>query len=168
MTSGSAAAPAAIASNASTTKKIRRFLSRYFYFCASAVMAGLAVWGFSHTVDARLLHAAPPRPLLLWFHATVFSGLDRPVHRTVRPGARAQGQHSPRTGLVWSGVSRDDGRLWLRRFGSHVAIRHHRASHEDGRVVPVDRLVRHDHFLDVHCWPSTFASDRKIIAAWFS
>ena len=73
MTSGSAAAPAAIASNASTTKKIRRFLSRYFYFCASAVMAGLAVWGFSHTVDARLLHAAPPRPLLLWFHATVFS-----------------------------------------------------------------------------------------------
>lgn len=73
MTSGSAAAPAAIASNASTTKKLKRFLSRYFHFCASAVMAGLAVWGFSHTVDARLLHAAPPRPLLLWFHATVFS-----------------------------------------------------------------------------------------------
>ncbi len=37
------------------------------------LMAGLAVWGFSHTVNARLLYAKPPRPLLLWFHSAVFS-----------------------------------------------------------------------------------------------
>jgi hypothetical protein len=55
------------------TKQLKRFLSRYFYFCTSLVMAGLVVWGFSHTVDAHLLHANPPRPLLLWFHGSVFS-----------------------------------------------------------------------------------------------
>jgi hypothetical protein len=48
-------------------------LSRYFYLGTALVMGGLAVWAFSHTVDAGLLHANPPRPLLLWFHATVFS-----------------------------------------------------------------------------------------------
>ncbi|WP_162601774.1 hypothetical protein [Occallatibacter savannae] len=48
-------------------------MSRYFYFTASLVMAGVALWGFSHTVDVRLLHANPPRPLLVWFHALLFS-----------------------------------------------------------------------------------------------
>ena len=55
------------------TKQLKRFLSRYFYLCASLVMAGIVVWGFSHTVDARLLQADPPRPRLLWFHAGVFA-----------------------------------------------------------------------------------------------
>jgi len=36
-------------------------------------LAGLVVWGFSHTVNANLLHANPPRPLLLWVHGAVFS-----------------------------------------------------------------------------------------------
>ena len=36
-------------------------------------MAGLSAWGFSRTVDARLLHATSPTPLLLWFHAALFS-----------------------------------------------------------------------------------------------
>jgi len=49
------------------------FLGRYFYLCMTILMAGLSVWGFSHTVDARLLHAKPPRPLLLWFHGAIFS-----------------------------------------------------------------------------------------------
>ena len=62
-----------IRKEASTSKPLKRFLSRYFYFCMSLVMAGLAVWGFSRTVDARLLHANPPRPRLLWFHAAAFS-----------------------------------------------------------------------------------------------
>jgi hypothetical protein len=37
------------------------------------LIAGLAVWAFSDTVDAHLLHAKPPRPLLLWFHGAVFT-----------------------------------------------------------------------------------------------
>jgi hypothetical protein len=39
----------------------------------SLVFAGLVVWGFSHTVDANLFHAKPPRPLLLWVHGAAFS-----------------------------------------------------------------------------------------------
>ena len=49
------------------------FLGRYFYLGMTILMAGLSVWGFSHTVDARLLNAKPPRPLLLWFHGAIFS-----------------------------------------------------------------------------------------------
>ena len=64
---------AVIVNNASPTSPLKTFLSRYFYLCASIAMAGLSVWAFSHTVDARLLHADPPRPLLLWFHAVLFS-----------------------------------------------------------------------------------------------
>ncbi|HEV2398669.1 MAG TPA: hypothetical protein VGS27_17125 [Candidatus Sulfotelmatobacter sp.] len=52
---------------------LKTFLRQYFYFCASIVMAGLAGWAFSHTVDARLLHSKPPKPPLLWFHAALFS-----------------------------------------------------------------------------------------------
>ncbi|HTY85560.1 MAG TPA: hypothetical protein VMB19_15175 [Silvibacterium sp.] len=58
---------------ASTTNQLKIFLSRYFYFCMSLVMAGLVVWGFSRTVNTNLFHANPPRPLLLWFHGTAFS-----------------------------------------------------------------------------------------------
>ena len=51
----------------------KTLLDRYFYFCMALLMAGLAAWGFSSTVDANLLHAKPPRPFLLWFHAAAFS-----------------------------------------------------------------------------------------------
>jgi hypothetical protein len=36
------------------------------------LIGALTLWGFSHTVDARLLHAKPPRPVLLWFHGAAF------------------------------------------------------------------------------------------------
>jgi hypothetical protein len=44
-----------------------------FLFCMALLMAGLAVWGFSSTVDRNLLHAKPLKPLLLWFHVAAFS-----------------------------------------------------------------------------------------------
>ena len=52
---------------------LRVFLTRYFYLSMSLVFAGLVVWGFSRTVNASLIHANPPRPLLLWFHGAAFS-----------------------------------------------------------------------------------------------
>lgn len=64
---------APIEKEASTTNLLKMFLSRYFYFCMSLVMAALVLWGFSHTVDTNLFHANPPRPLLLWIHGTAFS-----------------------------------------------------------------------------------------------
>jgi hypothetical protein len=48
-------------------------VDKYFYFAMSLVMAGIVVWGFSKTVDHNLIHAAPPRPMVLWFHGAVFS-----------------------------------------------------------------------------------------------
>lgn len=56
-----------------TANQLKTFLSKYFYFCMSLVLAGLVLWGFSRTVGANLLHANPPRPFLLWMHATAFS-----------------------------------------------------------------------------------------------
>jgi hypothetical protein len=73
MAIGNADFAVGVGKEGSATKSLKRFLSRYFYFCMTLLMAVLAVWGFSHTVDARLLHADPPRPLLLWFHAAAFS-----------------------------------------------------------------------------------------------
>jgi hypothetical protein len=49
-------------------------LDRYFYFAMSLFVAAIVVWGFSHSVNANLFHAAVPRPFLLWTHAAVFSG----------------------------------------------------------------------------------------------
>jgi hypothetical protein len=70
---GNTAVAARIEIQTGLRKALKPFLSRYFYFCMTLLMAGLAVWGFSYTVNARLLHANPPRPLLLWFHGVVFS-----------------------------------------------------------------------------------------------
>jgi hypothetical protein len=49
-------------------------VDKYFYFSMGLLAAAIVIWGFSHTVDENLLHAAPPRPLLLWFHGAAFSG----------------------------------------------------------------------------------------------
>jgi FtsH-binding integral membrane protein len=53
--------------------QFKRFLSRYFYFSMSLLLATVVVVGFSRTVNENLLHAAPPRPLLLWIHAAAFT-----------------------------------------------------------------------------------------------
>ena len=73
MAIGNAGLAAHIGKEASTAKPLKTFLGRYFYLCMSLVMAGLVVWGFSHTVNANLFHANPPRPLLLWVHGAAFS-----------------------------------------------------------------------------------------------
>jgi len=49
-------------------------VDRYFYFFLSLVVAGIVVAGFSRTVDHFLIHATPPRPVLLWIHGAAFSG----------------------------------------------------------------------------------------------
>lgn len=70
---GNAGVAARLEKQASATKPLKTLLRRYFYLCMSLLMAVLVVWGFSRTVDANLFHANPPRPLLLWVHAAVFS-----------------------------------------------------------------------------------------------
>lgn len=48
-------------------------IDKYFYLFASLLFAAIVAWGFSYTVNQNLFHAAPPRPLLLWFHGAAFS-----------------------------------------------------------------------------------------------
>jgi hypothetical protein len=52
----------------------RRLVDQYFYFAMALLFPVVVVWGFSRTVNESLLHAAIPRPLILWFHGAVFSG----------------------------------------------------------------------------------------------
>ena len=73
MAAGNVGVAARLEKQTSVKTQLKSFLSRYFYFCMSLVMAGLVVWGFSHTIDASLFHAKPPRPLLLWIHGAAFS-----------------------------------------------------------------------------------------------
>ena len=73
MAIGDTAVAVPVQEKVSTRNQLKMFLSRYFYFCMSLVMAGLVVWGFSRTVDTNLVHANPPRPWLLWMHAIAFS-----------------------------------------------------------------------------------------------
>lgn len=73
VTAGQAGPAAALETRTSTDNPLKRFLSRYFYFAMSLTFAVLVVWGFSRTVNPNLIHAAPPRPFLLWIHAAAFS-----------------------------------------------------------------------------------------------
>jgi len=48
-------------------------VDKYFYFSMSLLVAAIVIWGFSFTVNANLFHPAIPRPVILYFHAAVFS-----------------------------------------------------------------------------------------------
>jgi hypothetical protein len=52
----------------------RGFVDKYFYFAMSLLFPVIVVSGFSRTVNENLFHPAIPRPLILSFHAAVFSG----------------------------------------------------------------------------------------------
>jgi hypothetical protein len=56
-----------------TMTPLRGFVNKYFYFAMSLLVAAIVVSGFSRTVDANLLSAPVPRPLILWFHGVAFS-----------------------------------------------------------------------------------------------
>ena len=47
---------------------------RYFYLIMSLVIAGVVIYGYSHTINENLIHPAYPRPLVLYFHAAIFTG----------------------------------------------------------------------------------------------
>ena len=51
-----------------------RWIEKYFYLCMSLLIAAVIVYGFGHTVESRLVHGNPRRPVLLWVHAVLFSG----------------------------------------------------------------------------------------------
>lgn len=50
-----------------------RWIEKYFYLCMSVLIAAVVVYGFSHTIENKLIHATPRRPILLWVHVVLFS-----------------------------------------------------------------------------------------------
>jgi uncharacterized membrane protein YozB (DUF420 family) len=56
------------------TNRSTDLFDRYFYFTMSLVIAGVVIYGFSHTINDNLIHPAYPRPRVLYFHATIFAG----------------------------------------------------------------------------------------------
>ncbi len=46
---------------------------KYFYLFMSLLIAAVVLYGFSGTVEPNLIRANPPRPVLLWIHAILFS-----------------------------------------------------------------------------------------------
>ncbi|MEQ1354135.1 MAG: hypothetical protein ABLT11_08955 [Candidatus Acidiferrum sp.] len=59
-----------------TTRPVSRagFLNNYFYFFMSLLVAGVLVYGFSHTINKNLFHPAVAPPSILYLHAVVFTG----------------------------------------------------------------------------------------------
>ena len=50
-----------------------RWVEKYFYLCMSLLIAVVVVYGFSHTIENKLIHGNPRRPILLWVHVVLFS-----------------------------------------------------------------------------------------------
>jgi hypothetical protein len=60
------------APSVSQTPRSRRWVEKYFYLCMSLLIAAVVVYGFSLTVESKLIHANPRRPTLLWVHVILF------------------------------------------------------------------------------------------------
>jgi len=55
-------------------EKSRTWRDDWFFFWAAWIIAAIVAYGFAQTISQRLLHAAIPRPRILWLHAAVFFG----------------------------------------------------------------------------------------------
>src|SRR5579863_6448933 len=73
MAIGNAGATVLAGKESDASRRLKNFLSQYFYLSMSLVLAALVVWGFSRTVGVGLFHANPPRPWLLWIHGSAFA-----------------------------------------------------------------------------------------------
>jgi hypothetical protein len=52
----------------------RRNLQKYFYFFMSLLIAAVVIFGFSETIENKLIHRRPFPPFILYIHAAVFFG----------------------------------------------------------------------------------------------
>lgn len=66
--------PATTSAHTSHSSRTATVLGRWFYFGMSLLIAAVVIYGFSQTVDRKLIHAVPARPWLLWVHGGLFSG----------------------------------------------------------------------------------------------
>ena len=91
-----------------------RWVEKYFYLGMSLLIAAVVVYGFSQTVEHKLIHANPRRPILLWVHAVLSLQLGRFLHHAVGAGTNPQRETPPNYRLGGRGT----GHLYWRLSGS--------------------------------------------------
>ena len=55
-------------------RNVASFLEKYFNFWMSLSIAVVVAYGFIQTLGKTLIHATPPRPLVLYVHGAAFFG----------------------------------------------------------------------------------------------
>jgi len=122
----------------------RRWVERYFYLCMSLLIAVVVIYGFSHTVDNRLIHANPRRPILLLVHAILFSSwVAFYITQSVLVRTRKLQLH--RT-LGWAGVALGTSMVVVGPWVAVVMARFdtsqlHRANRDAFLIVPLSDMV---------------------------
>jgi len=121
-----------------------RWLDKYFYLCMSLLIAAVVVYGFSHTVDRKLIHANPRRPILLWVHVVLFSSwVAFYITQSVLVRIRKVELH--RT-LGWAGAALGTSMVVVRPWVAVVMARFdtsqlHRANRDAFLIVPLSDMA---------------------------
>ncbi len=122
----------------------RRWVEKYFYLGMSLLIAVVVVYGFSHTVDNRLIHANPRRPILQLVHAILFSSwVAFYITQSVLVRTRKLQLH--RT-LGWAGVALGTSMVVVGPWVAVVMARFdtsqlHRANRDAFLIVPLSDMA---------------------------
>jgi hypothetical protein len=107
------------------SRVVQESLDRFFYFGMALLLAGIVVYGFSHTVGDSLIHPDVPPPPIFYVHAIVFaswvvlfvvqSGLIRTanvmLHRRLGRVGLALGGFVPIIGLTTAITSEQSAKI---------------------------------------------------------
>ena len=121
-----------------------RWVEKYFYLCMSLLIAAVVVYGFSHTIENKLIHGNPRRPILLWVHAVLFSSwLAFYIAQSVLVRIRNVKLH--RT-IGWAGVALGTSMVVVGFWVAVVMARFdtsqlHRANRDAFLIVPLFDIV---------------------------
>jgi hypothetical protein len=129
---------------ASPPSRSLRWIEKYFYLGMSLLIAAVVVYGFGHTVESKLIHGNPRRPILLWVHAALFSGwVAFYIAQSVLVRIRKVKLH--RT-LGWAGVALGTSMVVVGPWVAVVMARFdtyqlHRANRDAFLIVPLSDMV---------------------------
>ena len=120
------------------------WLEKYFYFGMSLLIAAVVGYGFGHTVDSKLIHGNPRRPILLWVHAVLFSGwVTFYITQSLLVRIHKMKLHRA---LGWAGVTLGTSMVVIGPWVAVVMARFdtnqlHRANRDAFLIVPLSDMV---------------------------
>jgi hypothetical protein len=121
-----------------------RWVEKYFYLCMSLLIAAVIAYGFSQTVENKLIHGTPRRPILLWVHAVLFSSWVA-FYITQSVLVRIRNVKLHRT-LGWAGVALGTSMVVVGPWVAVVMARFdtsqlHRANRDAFLIVPLSDMA---------------------------